>query len=380
MIIPPLGLYIHIPFCVRKCPYCDFFSEKIGTDGVSDNYVSALIKELSLYSESCSSRTIESIYIGGGTPTLLNPKQIEMIMNAVDRNFRLSDSVEISMEANPGTVTERNIRQYRSIGINRLSLGVQSLNNDSLKRLCRIHDRHEALQAAENVAKYFQNFNIDLMHSLPGQSLKEAISDLDDVIKLNPNHISWYQLTIEEDTPYARNIPSLPKEDVIDSIYLEGYELLRQHSYEHYEVSAFAKKGFECRHNRNYWTFGDYLGAGSGAHSKMTENNRIHRQSRIENTCEYIRNISEDRISNIYASDDYIANEDLTFEYFLNRLRLFSPIPIREYEDLTGLRFENIRHLFEKYETEGLVSLREDYIVITCKGQLFINQMLEDFI
>lgn len=380
MIIPPLGLYIHIPFCIRKCPYCDFFSEKIGTDGVQDNYVSALIKELSIYSEASSGRKIESVYIGGGTPTLLNPKQIESIMDAIVRNFCLSDSVEISMEANPGTVTENNIREYRRLGINRISLGVQSLNNDSLKRLCRIHNRNEAIIAAENIAKYFQNFNIDLMHSLPGQSLKDAILDLDEVIKLNPNHISWYQLTIEEDTPYAKNIPPLPKEDIIDSIYLEGYDLLKQHSYVHYEVSAFAKKGFECKHNLNYWTFGDYLGAGSGAHSKITESNSIHRQSRIENTCEYIRSMNENRISNIYATDDHISNEDLTFEYFLNRLRLFSPIPIREYEDLTGLCFENIRHLFEKYEAEGLVSLLEDKIVISNKGQLFINQMLQDFI
>lgn len=380
MVIPKLGLYIHIPFCIRKCPYCDFYSEKICSGTVPEEYVTALVKELGMYADTASGRIIETVYIGGGTPSLLSPRGIDTILDAVNRNFTVSPQAEISMEANPGTVSEESIRHYREAGINRISLGIQSLNDTGLKTLCRIHNRTQAIQAAEHVAKYFDNFNLDLMHSLPGQSLKDAITDLSEVISLNPKHISWYQLTIEEDTPYARNIPSLPDEDVTDSIYLEGYELLKEHGYGHYEVSAFAKQGFECRHNLNYWTFGDYLGAGVAAHSKITLENGIRRQSRIEDSAKYVESITSGNMKGIYATDEVISGESLTFEYFLNRLRLFSPISIREYEGLTGLCFDDIRHLFNTYAEEGLVKVDEDTITISDKGQLFINRMLEDFI
>ena len=380
MIIPKLGLYIHIPFCIRKCPYCDFFSEKISSKEIVDKYVEALIHELSLYSELTSNRLVETIYIGGGTPTLFSPKKIDQILNAVNKFFTISADAEISMEANPGTVSSDDIRNYREIGINRLSIGIQSLNDKFLKILHRIHTRKEAIKVAETVSKYYDNFNLDLMHSLPGQTYADAINDLKELISLNPRHISWYQLTIEEGTSYAESIPSLPDEDVIDSIYIEGYDLLKSSGYHHYEVSAFAQKEYQCKHNVNYWTFGDYLGAGAGAHSKLTINNKIRRQSRIENTCTYINNLLENQPQEIYLSNEIIPEQNIPFEYFLNRLRLFTPLSINEYENYTGLSFNNIRYLFEKYSEDNLVTIEKDKITITEKGQLFINQMLEDFL
>ncbi|WP_031578700.1 radical SAM family heme chaperone HemW [Ruminobacter sp. RM87] len=380
MIIPKLGLYIHIPFCIRKCPYCDFFSEKISSKEIVDKYVEALIHELSLYSELTSNRLVETIYIGGGTPTLFSPKKIDQILNAVNKLFTISADAEISMEANPGTVSSDDIRNYREIGINRLSIGIQSLNDKFLKILHRIHTRKEAIKVAETVSKYYDNFNLDLMHSLPGQTYADAINDLKELISLNPRHISWYQLTIEEGTAYAESIPSLPDEDVIDSIYIEGYDLLKSSGYHHYEVSAFAQKEYQCKHNVNYWTFGDYLGAGAGAHSKLTINNKIRRQSRIENTCTYINNLLENQPQEIYLSNEIIPEQNIPFEYFLNRLRLFTPLSINEYENYTGLSFNNIRYLFEKYSEDNLVTIEKDKITITEKGQLFINQMLEDFL
>lgn len=380
MIIPKLGLYIHIPFCIRKCPYCDFFSEKISSKEIVDKYVEALIHELSLYSELTSNRLVETIYIGGGTPTLFSPKKIDQILNAVNKFFTISADAEISMEANPGTVSSDDIRNYREIGINRLSIGIQSLNDKFLKILHRIHTRKEAIKVAEIVSKYYDNFNLDLMHSLPGQTYADAINDLKELISLNPRHISWYQLTIEEGTAYAESIPSLPDEDVIDSIYIEGYDLLKSSGYHHYEVSAFAQKEYQCKHNVNYWTFGDYLGAGAGAHSKLTINNKIRRQSRIENTCTYINNLLENQPQEIYLSNEIIPEQNIAFEYFLNRLRLFTPLSINEYENYTGLSFNNIRYLFEKYSEDNLVTIEKDKITITEKGQLFINQMLEDFL
>lgn len=380
MIIPKLGLYIHIPFCIRKCPYCDFFSEKISSKEIVDKYVEALIHELSLYSELTSNRLVETIYIGGGTPTLFSPKKIDQILNAVNKFFTISADAEISMEANPGTVSSDDIRNYREIGINRLSIGIQSLNDKFLKILHRIHTRKEAIKVAETVSKYYDNFNLDLMHSLPGQTYADAINDLKELISLNPRHISWYQLTIEEGTAYAESIPSLPDEDVIDSIYIEGYDLLKSSGYHHYEVSAFAQKEYQCKHNVNYWTFGDYLGAGAGAHSKLTINNKIRRQSRIENTCTYINNLLENQPQEIYLSNEIISEQNIPFEYFLNRLRLFTPLSINEYENYTGLSFNNIRYLFEKYSEDNLVTIEKDKITITEKGQLFINQMLEDFL
>lgn len=380
MIIPKLGLYIHIPFCIRKCPYCDFFSEKISSKEIVDKYVEALIHELSLYSELTSNRLVETIYIGGGTPTLFSPKKIDQILNAVNKFFTISADAEISMEANPGTVSSDDIRNYREIGINRLSIGIQSLNDKFLKILHRIHTRKEAIKVTETVSKYYDNFNLDLMHSLPGQTYADAINDLKELISLNPRHISWYQLTIEEGTAYAESIPSLPDEDVIDSIYIEGYDLLKSSGYHHYEVSAFAQKEYQCKHNVNYWTFGDYLGAGAGAHSKLTINNIIRRQSRIENTCTYINNLLENQPQEIYLSNEIIPEQNIPFEYFLNRLRLFTPLSINEYENYTGLSFNNIRYLFEKYSEDNLVTIEKDKITITEKGQLFINQMLEDFL
>ena len=380
MIIPKLGLYIHIPFCIRKCPYCDFFSEKISSKEIVDKYVEALIHELSLYTELTSNRLVETIYIGGGTPTLFSPKKIDQILNAVNKFFTISADAEISMEANPGTVSSDDIRNYREIGINRLSIGIQSLNDKFLKILHRIHTRKEAIKVAETVSKYYDNFNLDLMHSLPGQTYADAINDLKELISLNPRHISWYQLTIEEGTAYAESIPSLPDEDVIDSIYIEGYDLLKSSGYHHYEVSAFAQKEYQCKHNVNYWTFGDYLGAGAGAHSKLTINNKIRRQSRIENTCTYINNLLENQPQEIYLSNEIIPEQNIAFEYFLNRLRLFTPLSINEYENYTGLSFNNIRYLFEKYSEDNLVTIEKDKITITEKGQLFINQMLEDFL
>lgn len=371
------GIYIHIPFCIRKCQYCDFFSEENTNASTISKYTDAIVRELEQYK--ALNRTISSIYFGGGTPSLINPKLLSHLLNYIQKEFILTSDVEISMEGNPGTINKKNLLNYRIAGINRFSLGVQSLNDKHLKLLTRIHTRKDALKAIEYIDTIFTNFNIDLMHSLPEQSTEEALQDLTEIISLNPKHISWYQLTIEEDSIFGQNPPKLPEDKTIEDNYIEGYEILKKNNYLHYEVSAFAKDGYTCRHNLNYWLFGDYIAAGAGSHSKITIDGKIIRQSRIENIHEYISKVTHDES---IITTRIVPKDEIIFEYMLNRLRLFSIITFSEYEESTGLSIDKLLNKIKKFENESLIIINNEkgYFKLTEKGKIFINYILEDFL
>lgn len=401
--LPPLAIYVHLPWCIRKCPYCDFNSYKIPADcNATDIYCNALIKtiynELNCLNKKFNTyhnqanykdilnREIISIYIGGGTPSLFNPHQINKIISTLRSCFKFHKNIEISMEANPGTLDFEKLSMYKEAGLNRISIGVQSLNNKHLKTLNRIHSRDKALETISNVNKIFTNFNVDLMHSLPNQSSEEAILDLKDVLSITPPHLSWYQLTIEEGTPFEKNTPLLPDDNIVENIYLEGYELLKKYGYNHYEVSAFARSGFKCIHNSNYWRFGDYLSFGAGAHSKLTIINNLNK----DNNKVIVRTHNEDTpnkfIELVNSNQPYyevqtVNKDELPFEYFLNRLRLFEDFDLNEFTKYTSLDKQIALNKLENAINNGLITISSNNIVsITNKGHLFVNSILEDFL
>lgn len=378
--LPPLSIYIHMPWCVRKCPYCDFASSRAPDSPECFTALSnAICRELELENLLAQERKIVSIYIGGGTPSLFKPALIKQIIDKLNSLYKITSETEISMEANPGTITKESLLGYKDAGINRLSLGIQSLNDKFLQTLHRIHSRDEALTAIANAEEIFNNFNIDLMHSLPGQTKKEALDDLKEAISLNPPHLSWYQLTLEEGTPFGDNPPKgLPDEDTITDIGIEGTEYITEHGYQHYEVSAFTRNK-PCRHNTNYWRFGDYLAAGPGAHSKITNETQITRTSRTEDPFLYIKSINQG--NNQYIHAERIVNKDeLPFEYYLNRLRLFEAFPEEEFSEMTGLDNDVVVPQLKKFQTERLMNIKDGLISLTEKGHLFVNYMLEEFL
>ncbi len=380
---PSLSLYIHLPWCIRKCPYCDFNSFRVPAAGTAGRqyfaaYTEALLRELESEAGESGGRKIVSIYLGGGTPSLFPPEEIRRIIGTARNLLATVPDIEISMEANPGTVTPDTLAGYREAGVNRLSLGIQSLNEVFLRRLCRIHSREEAIRAISAVREIFPNFNLDLMHSLPGQSASEALSDLSEALSFNPPHLSWYQLTLEENTPFGQNPPALPSEEVSEEICLEGFRILECAGYTHYEVSAFTRER-PCIHNSNYWKFGDYLAVGAGAHSKISMEGRIVRKARLENPEDYIRGLMEPGKSCI-REKRIVSPEELLFEYLLNRLRLFEPISAPEFEAGTGLPFAELRERLRSFEEDGLVKFTEDALALTARGTSFVNTILADFL
>ncbi len=375
--LPALGIYVHLPWCLRKCPYCDFNSYPLPKNAHFASYVTAICEDLAQQLPYVQHRPIISIYFGGGTPTLFAPAYIAKIINFCKDNFTFSDQIEISMEANPATVLIDNLVSFKEAGINRLSVGVQSLHDASLQALGRVHNREMALRAIGEVQKVFANFNLDLMHSLPGQTTAMAMQDLQEVLSFNPPHLSWYQLTIEEDTPFYQHLPcNLPQEDTIEEIVLNGFELLQQHGYQHYEVSAFTKT-LPCVHNTNYWQFGDYLAAGAGAHAKITTDQGVWRTDRIPDPLMYMHKVTT---AQHLAHQRYVDAQELPFEYFLNRLRLFSDFNLQEFTDYTGLPSTVIADKLQKFKTENLITLDNKVVHMTHQGHLFLNHMLEDFL
>ncbi|WP_406037901.1 radical SAM family heme chaperone HemW [Succinimonas sp.] len=380
---PPLGLYIHLPWCIRKCPYCDFNSYGITGDARARQssfaaYTDALLRELQEEAKTAGGRPLISIYLGGGTPSLFPPAEIHRLLRGVKSLLDTAPDCEVSMEANPGTVTPESLLGYREAGVNRLSLGIQSLDDAFLKRLSRIHSRDEAFRAIEAAGKIFDNYNLDLMHSLPGQDTAAALSDLAAALEFHPPHLSWYQLTPEEDTPFGRNTPELPDEETTEEICLQGFQLLAEAGYRHYEISAFTRDR-PCIHNRNYWKFGDYLALGAGAHSKITLSGKIIRKSRQPRPGDYIKAVTKAPEAAIRETR-IVAPEDLLFEYLLNRLRLFEDITRQEFEDATGLSFQDLRERLRPFRKEGLISESENSLALTSRGALFVNRILEDFL
>lgn len=372
----PISLYIHMPWCVQKCPYCDFNSHALKGEMPEIRYVDRLIEELRTHLPLIENRSIYSIFIGGGTPSLFSPKAYEKLWAGLNQHLTFTPHMEVTLEANPGTVEQTYFKAYREIGINRLSLGIQSFENEKLKTLGRIHNGTEARRAIEITQQYFNNFNIDLMHGLPNQTSEQALSDLNTAIQFSPTHLSWYQLTLEPNTFFYKHPPTLPQDDTLWEIQKEGQQLLAENHYLHYEVSAYSHQNFTCRHNVNYWEFGDYLGLGAGAHSKITlETGTISRHQNIKNPKNYL-NASQNAIE----EHKVLTPEALIFEFMLNALRLQKPISLDLFSQRTGLPSSLLEKPLQKANQLGLIESLGTNFTLTPQGHLFLNDLTELFL
>lgn len=375
--LPPLALYIHLPWCVRKCPYCDFNSHNAPKEIPEQAYIDALIADLDADLRQVPARPLISIFIGGGTPSLFTPAAIERILTAVNARLPFAPNIEITLEANPGTVELARFVGYRAAGVNRLSIGIQSFQADKLAALGRIHNEHEAMRAADAAHNAgFSNFNLDLMHGLPGQSIADALHDLNTALSLMPTHLSWYQLTIEANTLFAHQPPQLPKDDLIWQMQDECRALLAAHQFIQYEISAYSKTDRQCTHNRNYWEFGDYLGIGAGAHSKITTAQKtILRSWKVKNPKEYLN-----METSFIGDTQTIAPDELPFEFMLNALRLHQDIPVRLFTERTGLKISAIAEQLNFAQQKKLLVWDNDFIKPTDLGNRFYNNLVGIFI
>ncbi len=373
-------MYIHIPWCVKKCPYCDFNShESRFKDGTIPEaaYVDALIADLELATPKVWGRKIKSVFFGGGTPSLFSAEAIDQILSQVRALTPLEYDAEITLEANPGTVDSAHFSGYRDAGINRLSLGIQSFNADYLKALGRIHDDQQAIAAAELALKIFERVNLDIMYALPGQTLEHALQDVQQALFLNPDHLSFYHLTLEPNTPFYHTPPSLPDDDTSAEMQEQIEALLAAQGYEHYETSAFAKPGKQARHNLNYWQFGDYLGIGAGAHSKLSYHDKITRESRSKHPKAYMEQVQQGQNTERVWE---ISRQELGFEFMMNALRLTDGVPLSLFQQRTGLPIANQQHALNKAQEKGLLEISADRIRPTLQGQRFLNELLALFL
>lgn len=373
----PLSLYIHIPWCVRKCPYCDFNSHAENGDLPEQEYLQALIADLDLDRPTAQHRELRSIFFGGGTPSLLSPKTIGKILEAVNMRFAFAPDIEITLEANPGTTEQQRFKDFHSAGINRLSLGIQSLNAKHLKTLGRIHDRDQAIEAVQQARKAgFENINLDLMHGLPDQSIENAADDLQQALALEPEHLSWYQLTIEPNTEFYKRPPQLPEDDTLAAIQERGFDLLKEAGFEQYEVSAFARAGRRSKHNCNYWQFGDYIGIGAGAHGKLTlPDGSIARTRKTRLPKDYLASGGRcDR------NNEVIAADALPFEFMMNALRLNDGFSHELFATRTALPWSVVANKIELLIDRGLLRDSDSIIAPTPLGQRFLNDMLSEFL
>ncbi|QYM93716.1 radical SAM family heme chaperone HemW [Dickeya zeae] len=373
--LPPLSLYIHIPWCVQKCPYCDFNSHALKGEVPHDDYVAHLLADLDADLPMAGGRPLHSIFIGGGTPSLLSAEAMQQLLDGVRARLSLVPDAEITMEANPGTVEADRFSGYQRAGVNRISIGVQSFSPDKLTRLGRIHGPEEAKRAALLAAGLgLRSFNLDLMHGLPEQSLDEALDDLRQAIALNPPHLSWYQLTIEPNTLFGSRPPVLPDDDALWDIFEQGHRLLSDAGYQQYETSAYAKPGYHCQHNLNYWRFGDYLGIGCGAHGKITfTDGEIVRTVKTRHPRGYMQ-------GNYLQQRSEVALADRPFEFFMNRFRLLEPAPRADFTAYTGLPESVIREQLDAALTQGYLTETEQHWQVTEHGKLFLNSLLELFL
>jgi oxygen-independent coproporphyrinogen-3 oxidase len=375
--LPPLALYVHIPWCVRKCPYCDFNSHEMRGDLPEEAYVDALVRDLEMALPSVWGRPVYSVFLGGGTPSLFSPGSIDRLLSEVRARLMLVPDAEVTLEANPGTIEAGRFAGFRQAGINRLSLGVQSLNPQHLQALGRIHDRQQALDAIKAASRCFANVNVDLMYALPEQTLDQATGDLSEVLEYAPQHVSAYHLTIEPNTWFHRFPPPLPEQDAAADMQEAIEALLHERGYQHYETSAFAQAGHQCRHNVNYWRFGDYLGIGAGAHSKISFPDRIVREMRYKQPREYLQRVAGGaplQVSQVVAADD------LPFEFMMNALRLSDGVDRSLFSERTGLPISVIAPQLERAVTLGLMDDSHQRLQPTLKGQRFLNDLLALFL
>ena len=381
LVPPPLSLYVHIPWCVQKCPYCDFNSHALKTELPELDYIDALIDDLETdlmaYQLVNGQRPLHSIFIGGGTPSLISPTEIGRLLAAIETRIPFSDNIEITMEANPGTVEAGRFEGYRQAGVNRISIGIQSFQDDKLQRLGRIHGSQEAIKAIE-LAKSagLNSFNTDLMHGLPDQSIADAISDLKQAIALDPPHLSWYQLTIEPNTLYYSKPPTLPDDDDLWDIFEQGHALLTEAGYQQYEISGYSKPGKQCQHNLNYWRFGDYLGIGCGAHGKISfADGRIVRTVKVKHPRGYLQ------ADKPYLSEQIsVVDSERPFEFFMNRFRLLEACPKQDFIDRTGLPLTTIEANIDWAIEQHYLQDSGDQWQITEHGKLFLNDLLAAFV
>ena len=375
----PLSLYVHIPWCVKKCPYCDFNSHEKDRFFNEEKYVKALLADLENEHEYGQQRTLSSIFFGGGTPSLFSAEAINTVIDHARQLFNFKD-IEITLEANPGTFEQEKFNAFKQAGINRLSIGIQSFNQNHLENLGRIHDSRQALSAIETArAAGFENINLDLMFGLPQQTIQQAVDDIRTACEFEVPHISHYQLTIEENTYFHKHTPVLPETDLLWEMQTQCQHLLADHRYQQYEISAFAKNGKQCLHNYNYWLFGDYIGIGAGAHGKLSSLNEpdgslnIIRKWKHRQPRQYI----EKTLSGKALSGEQILDQqDIVFEFLLNALRLKSGSDIKTFESHTGLDFEVLKNTVKNIDPE-LLLIDAEKVCTTDKGFLFLNEILE---
>ncbi len=371
-VLPPLALYVHIPWCVRKCPYCDFNSHQRGGALPEREYVERLFLDLESLLPLVWGRRLVSVFIGGGTPSLFSPESIDALLSGIRARLPLEPQAEISLEANPGTVEAARFRGFREAGVNRISIGVQSFDDRMLAALGRIHGSEEARRALDAAAASFDNVNLDLMYGLPGQSAAMARKDIEQALACGVPHVSAYQLTIEPNTVFWSKPPRLPEHDLCADMQIMIEEILDQAGYEHYETSAFARAGRRCRHNLNYWEFGDYLGIGAGAHGKVSFPDRITRHEQVKQPTAYLKGLS--------IENTEIPAGELPFEFMLNALRLVQGFPIALFQERTGLPLAVIQPELEKAERQGLIESDWQRIRPSARGRLFLNELLELFL
>ena len=377
--LPPLSLYIHIPWCVQKCPYCDFNSHAQKGAIPEQEYVRHLLADLTAgllrYQESVQQRPLHSIFIGGGTPSLFSAENIAYLLHQIEQHIPFEPHIEITLEANPGTAETERFLGYAQAGVNRISMGIQSFSDEKLQKLGRIHNAAEA-KSAVGFARVssLRSFNLDLMHGLPNQTLNEALDDLRQAIELAPPHLSWYQLTIEPNTMFAYRPPKLPDDDELWDIFEQGHQLLTAAGYQQYETSAYAKPGFQCQHNLNYWRFGDYLAIGCGAHGKLSfPNGKILRYSKTKHPKGYMRG------EYLYEERD-VSTEDRPFEFFMNRFRLLEAVPKNEFEQFTGLPLSAVDKTMAWALDQKFITETDRTWQVTEHGKLFLNELLEGFL
>ena len=379
--LPPLALYVHIPWCVRKCPYCDFNSHEAKGAIPEREYVDALITDLEHDLPRVWGRKLKSIFIGGGTPSLFAPASIDRLLCAVRARLPfVSPDIEVTLEANPGTVEQGKFAELRAAGVNRLSIGVQSFAADALERLGRIHGAKEAVRAAEQAhAAGFDNFNLDLMFGLPGQTSDTAANDVATAIALEPTHISYYQLTLEPNTLFAARPPTLPEDDAIAAIQERGQHALAEHGYAQYEVSAYARAGKQCAHNLNYWTFGDYLGIGAGAHAKISDaqTQSIQRLWKVKNPRDYLAAVPG---STHIGGVSTLTLADVGFEFMMNALRLNDGFETRLFTERTGLPLSVVEAQLMHAQRKGWIETTHTHIRATQQGLRYLNDVLEGFL
>jgi len=383
LLAPPLSLYIHIPWCVQKCPYCDFNSHALKHEIPEQDYIEQLIQDLDadITRFDLHNRPLHSIFIGGGTPSLFSAPAIKLMLEQVLSRFTHEPDIEITLEANPGTVEAEKFISFFNAGVSRLSIGIQSFESDKLIKLGRIHDSQQAKTAAElATACGVTSFNLDLMHGLPNQSLDNALDDLKTAIALNPTHLSWYQLTIEPNTPFHSKPPTLPADETLWNIQDQGVKLLTDAGYTQYEISAYSKPEYQCKHNVNYWRFGDYLGIGCGAHGKITDvkQQKILRTIKVKHPKGYLDKTRE-HLDHI----NVVEKDELPFEYMMNVLRLCSEFTLDHYEHSTGLNRHSIMPILITAEQKELLiahDTNKNTWQVTLLGHRYLNDLLEMFL